>query len=73
MPYKLTVGGVRQVRGEFQLKDDLMLQFYHKVTDMMKGFEEVTLQHIPRAENTHPYRLSKLVEGKEKGQLKIII
>ncbi|XP_027905608.1 uncharacterized protein LOC114165140 [Vigna unguiculata] len=64
---------VGQVQGEYQVKDDLLLQYYHKVVEAMKEFEEVTVHHIPRAENTRADRLSKLAEGKEKGHLKTII
>ncbi|XP_027927512.1 uncharacterized protein LOC114184399 [Vigna unguiculata] len=64
---------VRQVQGEYQVKDDLLLQYYHKVVEAMKEFEEVTIHHIPQAENARADRLSKLAEGKEKGQLKTII
>jgi len=64
---------VGQVQGEYQVKDDLLLQYYHKVIEAMKEFEEVTIHHIPRAENAKADRLSKLAEGKEKGQLKTII
>ena len=67
---KLVVG---QVLGEYQVKDDLLLQYCHKVVEAMKEFEEVTVHHIPRAENARADRLSKLAEGKEKGQLKTII
>jgi len=61
---RLVVG---QVQGEYQVKDDLLLQYYHKVIEAMKEFEEVTIHHIPRAENARANRLSKLAEGKEKG------
>lgn len=67
---RLVVG---QVQGEYQVKDDLLLQYYHKVVKAIKEFEEVTLHHIPRAKNARDDRLSKLAEGKEKGQLKTII
>ena len=64
---------VEQVQGEYQVKDDLLLQYYHKVVEAIKEFEEVTIHHIPRAENARADKLSKLAEGKEKGQLKTII
>jgi len=64
---------VEQVQGEYQVKDDLLLQYYYKVVEAMKEFEEVTVHHIPRAENARADRLSKLAEGKEKGQLKTIL
>jgi len=67
---RLVVG---QVQGEYQVKDDLLLQYYHKVMEALKDFEEVTIHHIPRAENARADRLSKLAEGREKGQLKTII
>ena len=67
---RLVVG---QVQGEYQVKDGLLLQYYHKVIEAMKEFDEVTVHHIPRVENARADRLSKLAEGKEKGQLKTII
>jgi len=39
---------------------------------MIKSFKEVTLQHIPHAENTHVDQLFKLTKGKDRGQLKMI-
>jgi len=57
---------VGQVQGEYQVKDDLLLQYYHKVIEAMKEFEEVTIHHIPRAKNARADRLSKLAEGKER-------
>ena len=41
---------VGQVHGEYQVKDDLLLQYYHKVVEAMKEFEEVTVHHIPPGE-----------------------
>jgi len=67
---RLVVG---QVQGEYQVKDDLLLQYYHKVIEAMREFDEVTVHHIPQVENAKADRLSKLVAGKEKGQLKTII
>ncbi|XP_027915954.1 uncharacterized protein LOC114175382 [Vigna unguiculata] len=57
---------VEQVQGEYQLKDDLLLQYYHKVIEAMKEFEEITIHHIPRAENARADRLSKLAEEKKR-------
>jgi len=67
---RLVVG---QVQREYQVKDDLLLQYYHKVVKAMKEFEEVIVHHIPWAKNARADRLSKLAEGREKGQLKTII
>ena len=60
---RLVVG---QVQGEYQVKDDLLLQYYHKVVEAMKDFEEVTIHHIPRAENAKADRLSSWQRGKRK-------
>lgn len=40
---------VGQVQGRYQVKDDLSLEYYEKVTQLVKEFEEATLEHIPRA------------------------
>jgi len=67
---KLTVG---HLTGEFQVKDPLLLQYYHIVRNMLQGFEEHKVEHVPRACNVRADILSKLASTKSKGKYKAIL
>jgi len=64
---------VEQVNGQFQVKDPLLLKYYHKVTDMQSTFKEVKLEHIPRENKLRVDKLSKLATGKTKGRNDMVI
>lgn len=64
---------VGKMNGEFQVKEDNLLQYYHKASALAQEFEQVKIQHIPRQQNARADMLSKLCVGKEKGQLTTII
>ena len=40
---QLTVG---HINGEYQVKDSLLLKYYHRVVDILANFESVTVCHI---------------------------
>jgi len=67
---RLTVG---HLTGEFQVKDPLLLQYYHIVTNILQGFEEYKIEHVPRASNIRADILSKLASTKSKGKYKSIL
>jgi len=63
---KLTVG---HLNDEFQIKDPMLLQYYHLVrTVIQSAFELVRIEHIPRTENIRANILSKLANTKLKGR-----
>ncbi|XP_014496659.1 uncharacterized protein LOC106758229 [Vigna radiata var. radiata] len=64
---------VGQMNGEFQVKEDHMLKYFHRASSLVATFEKVEIQHIPREQNTRADVLSKLSSGKEKGQLTTVI
>lgn len=43
---------VGQMNKNFQVKDEHVLRYFHKAITIAKKFEQFTLQHIPREENT---------------------
>lgn len=45
---------------EFQIEDDLLLQYFHKASMLVDGFEKVDIEHIPREENARAKKLSNL-------------
>jgi len=58
---KLTVG---HLNDEFQIKDPILLQYYHLVRTIIQSlFERVCIEHIPRTDN-----LSKLTNTKLKSR-----
>lgn len=67
---KLTVN---QVKREYQVKDPLLLKYFHRVSALMTDFEEVEVSHIRREENTQADVLSKLSSDKSKKGLSTLI
>lgn len=60
---------VGQMNGEFQVKDDQLLRYFHRADTLSKDFHRCVLKHIPREENARADMLSKLHASKEKGRL----
>ena len=61
---KLTVG---HLNDEFQIKDPILLQYYHLVRAVIQSaFEKVRIEHIPRTDNIRADILSKLASTKIK-------
>jgi len=61
---KLTVG---HLNNEFQIKDPILLQYYHLVRAVIQSaFERVRIEHIPRTDNIRADILSKLASTKLK-------
>lgn len=53
------------IRGTFQVKDDQLLQYFHKAKRLEACFKSVDVKHISRKENTRADMLSKLASAKE--------
>jgi len=63
---KLTVG---HLNDEFQIKDPILLQYYHMVcTVIQSAFERVRIEHIPWTDNILADILSKLASTKLKSR-----
>lgn len=63
----------RHMHGTFQVKDDQLLQYFHKAKQLETTFKSLKIKHVPRAENAQGDMLSKLASGKENGHLSSII
>ncbi|XP_014491679.1 uncharacterized protein LOC106754193 [Vigna radiata var. radiata] len=70
MSSQLVVG---QLNRTFQVKDDHLLRYYHKVSDSIKSFTNFSVTHIPRAQNSRADLLLKLTHSREKSQLSSVI
>lgn len=64
---------VGKMNGDFQVKDDHLLQYFHRASALAKDFEKIEIWHIPREDNSRVDKLSKLNNGKENGLLTTII
>ena len=63
---KLTVG---HLKDEFQIKDPVLLQYYHLVRIVIQfAFEQVRIEHIPKTDNIRADILSKLARSKLKSR-----
>ena len=59
---KLTIG---HLNDEFQIKDPILLQYYHLVRAIIQSaFEQVRVKHIPKTDNVRADILSKLASTK---------
>ncbi|XP_014489934.1 uncharacterized protein LOC106752716 [Vigna radiata var. radiata] len=62
-----------QMNGIFQVKDDHLLQYFHKAKQLATYFKRFTLRHVPRSENGRADTLFKLAGGVAKGGLSTVI
>ena len=42
----------RQLTGEYKVKDQNLLKFYDLSINLLKRFESITIEHVPRCENS---------------------
>ena len=59
---------VEHVNGNYQIKDPLLLKYYHRVVDIISQFQNVKISHVKQQENMRADTLSKLATAKTKGR-----
>lgn len=52
---------VKQLKGEYKIKDENIKKFYTKIQTLIKDFDSVTFTHVPREQNKHADRLVNLI------------
>ncbi len=52
---------VKQLNGEYKVKDENIKVFFTKIQTLIKDFEKVTFNHVPREQNKHADRLVNLI------------
>jgi len=67
---KLTVG---HLNGEYQVKDDLLSQYYHLAMNLIEKLEEFKIEHVPQSDNVKADLLSKLASTKKKGRYRSLL
>lgn len=56
-----------QMNENFQVKDNHLLQYFHKAKRLATCFKSFRLRHVPRSKNNRADILSKLASGNAKG------
>ena len=67
---QLSVG---QVQGDYQVKDPLLMQYYHKVLNIMQCFNQAEIKYISRELNMKADSLSKLASQQRQLQYNSVI
>lgn len=62
-----------QVRGEYQVKNDQLAEYWALVQEAKRKFKSVDVQHVPREHNARADVLSKLASTKRNGGNKSVI
>jgi ribonuclease HI len=57
---------VKQLRGDYRVKNPGLLPLYRKARGLMAGFETVTFEHVPRSMNAEADRLANLAMDEAK-------
>ena len=52
---------VKQIKGEYKIKDENIKNFNKKITDMLPDFKYISFKHVPREENQHADRMVNLI------------
>nr|KYP74527.1 Transposon Ty3-I Gag-Pol polyprotein [Cajanus cajan] len=64
---------VEQLGGTYQAKDALLQRYFHTAAQQISSFDEFSIKHVPREQNTRADLLSKLASTKKPGQHRTII
>nr|KYP57243.1 hypothetical protein KK1_003501 [Cajanus cajan] len=64
---------VEQLSGTYQAKDVLLQRYFLVASQQISSFDEFTIHHVPREQNTRVDLLSKLASTKCLGQHQTII
>ena len=49
---------IEQLAGRFKVKNPTLIRLHEEARALIKGFEAVALEHVPREQNTEPDRLA---------------
>ncbi|MBI2339889.1 MAG: ribonuclease HI family protein [Deltaproteobacteria bacterium] len=49
---------VRQLKGEYRVKNEGLIPYYEKAKNLLKSFEKVSFCHVPREENKEADKLA---------------
>jgi ribonuclease HI len=59
---------IKQLNGQYECKSDTLRSYYEECRDILKSFQLVILQHIPREHNEEANRLAQSASGYRENQ-----
>jgi ribonuclease HI len=57
---------IKQLNGQYECRSDILSSYYEECREILKSFQLVILQHIPREHNEEENRLAKSAQVIEK-------
>jgi hypothetical protein len=59
---------IKQLNGQYECRNDILRNYYEECKEILKSFQLVILQHIPRENNEDANRLAQSASGYRKNQ-----
>jgi ribonuclease HI len=59
---------IKQLNGQYECKNDILRNYYEECNEILKSFQLVILQHIPRENNGEANRLAQSASGYRENQ-----
>jgi hypothetical protein len=59
---------IKQLNGQYECRNDIMRNYYEECKEILKSFQLVILQHIPKENNGEANRLSQSASGYRENQ-----
>jgi ribonuclease HI len=59
---------IKQLNGQYECKSDILRNYYEECKEILKSFQLVILQHIPREHNEEANRLAQSASGYRENQ-----
>jgi ribonuclease HI len=54
---------IKQLNGQYECRNDILRNYYEECKEILKSFQLVILQHIPRENNGEANRLAQSASG----------
>jgi ribonuclease HI len=59
---------IKQLNGQYECRNDMLRNYYEECKEILKRFQLVILQHIPRENNREANRLAQSASGYRENQ-----
>jgi ribonuclease HI len=59
---------IKQLNGQYECRNDILRNYYEECKEILKGFQLVILQHIPREHNEEANKLAQSASGYRENQ-----
>jgi hypothetical protein len=59
---------IKQLNGQYECRNDILTNYYEECKEILKSFQLVILQHIPRENNEEANRLAQSASGYRENQ-----